>query len=277
MDRPASSPNRSILRAEASLRCRLERSCRLCRCDRFYALRQRPKTRPPTVNPRPNVPTAKVPDRERLARRREPLPVADRLLLLGRQRLAAALLAQRAAGPQPEVEVVEDLGGFIRHRTQCIACFGVARAAPPPLRSARWKPRTGRDRRQSQVARGADSAAADRRHRRPHTPRPAARARAGRGLPAPARRAAARGPGQPRHPVHVPRPLHPAVGRVRAPVGDRRAGSPLRGAARRRPELGPSLAAPVGRAAGEPARSGRRGCSPRLPRARSGSWLCTTT
>ena len=50
-------------------------------------------------------------DGDRLPRHREPVPAAERLLLLGRQRLAAALLAQRAAGPQPEVEVVEDLRG----------------------------------------------------------------------------------------------------------------------------------------------------------------------
>ena len=52
------------------------------------------------------------PDRERLARDRKPLPAPERLLLLGRQRFAAALLPQSASSPQPEVEVVEDLGGL---------------------------------------------------------------------------------------------------------------------------------------------------------------------
>src|SRR6266508_2211605 len=55
-------------------------------------------------------------DRDRLAPRREPLPAAERVLLLGRERLSAALLAQRAAGAQAEVEVVEDLGRLVRHK-----------------------------------------------------------------------------------------------------------------------------------------------------------------
>ena len=49
-------------------------------------------------------------DRHRLARRGEPLPAADRLVLLRRQRLAAALLAQGPARSDAEIEVVEDLG-----------------------------------------------------------------------------------------------------------------------------------------------------------------------
>src|SRR3954466_628815 len=63
-------------------------------------------------------------DREHLAPRRQTLPAAERLRLLGRQRLAAALLAERAAGAEAEVEVVEDLGGLFcfRHGRQCIAC-----------------------------------------------------------------------------------------------------------------------------------------------------------
>src|SRR5207247_297903 len=81
------------------------------------------------------------PDRERLANRRQPLPAAERLLLLGRQRLTAPPLAQRAARPEAEIEVVEDLGGFFRHLSQCIACFGVANTAPPHLRPARRKRR----------------------------------------------------------------------------------------------------------------------------------------
>src|SRR6266516_7207509 len=46
-------------------------------------------------------------DRDRLARGREPLPAAERLLLLGRQRFSTALLPQRSARPQSEVELVE--------------------------------------------------------------------------------------------------------------------------------------------------------------------------
>ena len=80
-----------------------------------YALRQRPNTRPPSATPSPNVPTANAADRDGLAPRRQSLPASERLLLLGRQRLAAALLAHRAAGAKAEVEVVEDLGGFVGH------------------------------------------------------------------------------------------------------------------------------------------------------------------
>ena len=54
-------------------------------------------------------------DRERLADWRKPLPAAEDLLLLGGQGLAATLLPQRSAGPQAEVEVVEDLGRFVSH------------------------------------------------------------------------------------------------------------------------------------------------------------------
>ena len=66
------------------------------------------------MNPSPNVPTAKAPIAADLARGREALPAAERLLLLVRELLAAPLLAQRAARPEAEVEVVEDLGGFFR-------------------------------------------------------------------------------------------------------------------------------------------------------------------
>src|SRR5207253_10579840 len=87
-------------------------------------------------------------DRERLAHGGEPLPAAERLLLLGGQRLAAPAFAQCAACPEPEVEVVKDLGRFFRHGIQCIACFGVTHEAPPPLRYARRKRgrNTGRER-----------------------------------------------------------------------------------------------------------------------------------
>jgi hypothetical protein len=54
-------------------------------------------------------------DRDGLAPRREALPPPDRLLFFGRQRFAATLLAHGAASSQTEVEVVEDLGGFVGH------------------------------------------------------------------------------------------------------------------------------------------------------------------
>src|SRR5438034_1748906 len=64
------------------------------------------------------------PDRDPLAPRGQPLPVPERLLLLARQRLAAPLLAQRAARPQTEIEVVEDLTGLlVGHSGHCIASF----------------------------------------------------------------------------------------------------------------------------------------------------------
>src|SRR5581483_8470490 len=56
-------------------------------------------------------------DRDPLAPRRQPLPPAERLLLLRRQRLAAAPLAQRTAGAHAEIEVVEDL--LVRHARHC--------------------------------------------------------------------------------------------------------------------------------------------------------------
>src|SRR2546421_11870457 len=49
-------------------------------------------------------------DGERLPPRGEPLPAAERLLLLGRQGLAATLLAHRTSCANAEVQVVEDLG-----------------------------------------------------------------------------------------------------------------------------------------------------------------------
>ena len=67
------------------------------------------------MNPSPNVPTAKPPIAIALRVPRQPLPAPERFLLLGGQRLAATLLAQRAAGPQAEVQVVEDLAGLVGH------------------------------------------------------------------------------------------------------------------------------------------------------------------
>ena len=48
---------------------------------------------------------------------------AERLLLLGRERLAAPLLAQRTPRAQPQIEVVENLCGLV-HCTHCIASIG---------------------------------------------------------------------------------------------------------------------------------------------------------
>src|SRR5262245_47226687 len=59
-------------------------------------------------------------DGDALAPGREPLPAAERLLFLGRQRLAAPALPQRAAGAHAEVEVVEDFAAvLVLHRAHC--------------------------------------------------------------------------------------------------------------------------------------------------------------
>src|SRR5262245_7390153 len=63
----------------------------------------------------PERPDGEAADRHDLAPGREALPAAESLLLLGRQRLAAPLLAHRASGAESEVEVVEDLGGIVCH------------------------------------------------------------------------------------------------------------------------------------------------------------------
>src|SRR3954462_13977629 len=55
-------------------------------------------------------------DRDCLPRRRESLPPPERLLFLRGQLLTTPLLAQRTAGAQPEIEVVEDLAGVVGHR-----------------------------------------------------------------------------------------------------------------------------------------------------------------
>src|SRR5436190_13246531 len=62
-------------------------------------------------------------DRGGLPPRGEALPAAEGLLLLVRQRLAAALLAHGAAGAQAEIEIIEDLGRFVGHITQCTSLF----------------------------------------------------------------------------------------------------------------------------------------------------------
>ena len=65
-------------------------------------------------------PEAERPDREaangyRLPPGRKTLPVSERLLLFGRQGLAAPLLAPGCARAEAQVHVVEDLGGFVHH------------------------------------------------------------------------------------------------------------------------------------------------------------------
>ena len=68
------------------------------------------------MKPSPNVPTAKPPIASALrqvdSRCQRPSASCSSV----GQRLAAALLAQRAAGPEAEVQVVEDLGGLVGHR-----------------------------------------------------------------------------------------------------------------------------------------------------------------
>ena len=90
-----------------------------------------------------------------------------------------------------------------------------------------------------------------------HRGRPGA-TRGGGGVPALSRPARARGPREPRHPVHVPGALHAHVRRVRAPLGDHRARLQLADAVRRRAQLGARLAAPVGRNPGDAARAAAR-------------------
>ena len=108
---------------------------------------------------------------------------------------------------------------------QSIACVG--RADPPP---PRLRPALGRNRRptveralaaagRARPARSSSIASGDLTHRGRATSTTV------RPLPALARAAGARDPGQPRHPVHVPRPLHEARSRSSSGLGDDRAGS----------------------------------------------------
>ena len=123
------------------------------------------RSRPPRVKPRPNVPTAKPPIATALRHDERRCPAAERLLLLGRQRLAATLLAQRAARAEPEVEVVEDLGRLVRHASQCIACFARcpcgSSTSPTCTSDSAEEPAIERA---SRAARRAGSARADRGH-----------------------------------------------------------------------------------------------------------------
>jgi hypothetical protein len=54
-------------------------------------------------------------DGDGLAPPRQPAPAADRLLFLRRERLSAALLANGAAGPEAEIDVVEELRRLVGH------------------------------------------------------------------------------------------------------------------------------------------------------------------
>ena len=72
-------------------------------------------------------------DREGLSPGRESLPAAERLALLTREGLASALLPDRAARPETEIEVVEDLGRLFGHADQTIASTGRAHTRFTPL------------------------------------------------------------------------------------------------------------------------------------------------
>jgi len=54
-------------------------------------------------------------DGDELPPEREAPPMANGLLLLRRERLAAPLLAHRAPRAEAEVDVVEELGRLVRH------------------------------------------------------------------------------------------------------------------------------------------------------------------
>src|SRR5262249_44174065 len=177
-----------------------------------------------------------APDRDRLAPGGETLPAPERLALLLCEGLAAALLAQRAARSQSEVQVVEDLRLVVGHRTHCIACFAGGYAHPPRVRPARGCARRPGSRARPSLARRARLAGARRRERRPHAPGAARPARARSPPPPLPRRAAARGAGKSRHSVHGPGPRDGAVDRVRARMGDDGADLRHAGAPRRRPQ-----------------------------------------
>ena len=72
-------------------------------------------------------------DREGLSPGRESLPAAEGLALFTREGLASALLPDRAARPETEIEVVEDLGRLFGHADQTIASTGRAHTRFTPL------------------------------------------------------------------------------------------------------------------------------------------------
>ena len=187
------------------------------------ALRQRPNTRPPRVKPSPNVPTAKPPIAMPLRQVDRRCQWPERLALLVGQRLAPALLAQCAAGPKAEIEIVEDLDRLlVGHLTHCIACFAGVRTHPacqrPPRRRTGGPVRGVRSgRRSSSVWRPElIVASGDLTHQGTRAQHETAAA-----LLKERRRAGSRRAGEPRHPAHLPRALHALVGGVRALLGAR--------------------------------------------------------
>src|SRR5262249_52212000 len=216
-----------------------------------------PEHEPAQCEAEPERAEGEAADRDRLAPRREPLPAPECLALLRRQRFAATLLTNGAAGSQTEIEVVEDLGGLFGHWNQSIACLGRAYTRSPPVRPAlRRRSRRGDRARRAGPDRAIRARARDRERRpQPSWSRGPARERVA--VPPLARPTRARDPREPRHPVYVPRPLYPRLSGVRAPVGDDRADVHLAGAACGRAQLRATVATPVGRAADEQARGGR--------------------
>ena len=230
------------------------------------------------MKPSPNVPTAKPPIATALRNGRKPLPAAERLLLLGRESLAATLLAQRAAGPKAEVEVVEDFGRLVAiSYSESIASFARARTHPACFRSSRGYTRGLPGRGGARPACRPRAARGGRRVGRSGQPRTPRGARPGGVDAALARGSGGRSPGESRPPVHISRPVHVAVAGVRARLGDDRADVRVAGAARRRSQLGAAVPAPErsaqGRAAPRRRRASRAGGRP----ARTASSCSTTT
>src|SRR5438093_8066677 len=192
-------------------------------------------------------------DCEGLAPGREPLPATERLALFRRQRFASALLPDRAARPETEVEVVENLGRLFGHAGHNIASIGCAYTCftpvRPPLRS---RERRGDRARDTGTDRALPAGARDR-QRGSQPPGPGGPARPFLHFPQISRSPCPGGPRESRHSVQVPGALHPAVPRVRATVGDHRADLLLSHAARRRPELRAPVAPSVRRDPQQPA------------------------
>ena len=165
-----------------------------------------------------------------------------------RQRLAAALLAQRSAGSQTEVQVVEDLSRlFVGHPTHCIACFAGEYSHPARLRPAF---RGGRRPGSGAGARGADRAGrpgARDRERRSDPPGPPRRARAGGGASC-ASSAARCSPSPATTTSRTPsRRASRAPGASSSASGRRRSRLVSAQRPRRRAQLGAAVAPPVGR------------------------------
>src|SRR5947208_7420892 len=228
------------------------------RCRRLLSLAPAAEHEAAEREAEPERADGEAADGECFTPRRQALPAAERLARAGRQRLAAALLAKRAAGAKAEVEIVEDLGGLVGHEPPSMASPAAGYA-----RRARVGPALRRRRRRGDRARGARSDRAIRarardRKRRSQPPRTRGPARPCVAVPPRARPPRARDSGKPRHPVHVPGALHALVPRVRAPVGNDRTDLFVADAARDRPQLRAPVAAPVRRRPDGAARA-RRG------------------